>query len=50
MPTTARDILLIGDADILIAATAIEHACVLASNNTAHFSRIPGLSLDNWQA
>lgn len=40
---------LIGDADILIASTAILCGLVLASNNVAHFDRIPGLQIDNWQ-
>lgn len=40
--------LLIGDADILIAATALEHGLTLVTNNTTHFSRIVGLSLENW--
>ena len=39
---------LIGDADILIASTAIEHGLVLATNNVAHFRRISGLQIDNW--
>ena len=39
---------MIGDADILIAATAIEIGCGLATNNEAHFSRIPGLAVENW--
>jgi tRNA(fMet)-specific endonuclease VapC len=39
---------LIGDADILIAATALEHGLVLVTNNTRHFSRVTGLHLDNW--
>lgn len=39
---------LIGDADILIAATALEHNFVLITNNTNHFQRIPGLQLQNW--
>ncbi|MCU0493416.1 MAG: type II toxin-antitoxin system VapC family toxin [Chloroflexaceae bacterium] len=39
---------LIGDADILIAATALEHGLMLATNNTNHFKRITGLSLVNW--
>jgi tRNA(fMet)-specific endonuclease VapC len=41
---------LIGDADILIAATALEHGSALASNNTNHFKRIIGLALVNWVA
>ena len=40
--------LLISDADILIAATALEHSLVLATNNISHFNRIPGLRIENW--
>lgn len=39
---------LIGDADILIAATAIENGLVVATNNVVHFSRIAGLDIENW--
>ena len=39
---------IIGDADILIAATALIHGCTLATNNVSHFARIPGLQIDNW--
>lgn len=39
---------LIPDADILIAATALERGLVLATNNLRDFSRIAGLSIDNW--
>ncbi len=39
---------LIGDADILIAATAIVEGHGLATNNERHFSRITGLHIDNW--
>lgn len=41
---------LLPDADILIAATAIENGLVLATNNLSDFSRISGLSCDNWVA
>ena len=41
---------LIPDADILIAATAIENALVLATNNLRDFGRIAGLRIDNWLA
>ena len=41
---------LIGDADILIAATALVEGCDLAANNERHFSRITGLKIDNWLA
>lgn len=39
---------LIGDADILIAATAIENRLPVVTNNESHFGRIPGLRLLNW--
>lgn len=39
---------LIGDADILIASTALTSDLALATNNVAHFSRIAGLRFDNW--
>ncbi len=38
---------LIGDADILIAATSIEHRLVMVSNNERHYQRIPGIELEN---
>ena len=34
--------LLIGDADILIAATAMSHGLVVVTNNESHFGRIEG--------
>ena len=40
---------LISDADILIAATALVNGLVLVTENTAHFQRIPGLTLDSWR-
>ena len=39
---------LLPDADILIAATAMENGLVLATNNLADFGRISGLRIDNW--
>lgn len=39
---------LIGDADILIAATARVHRLVLSTNNQAHFTRIQDLACTNW--
>lgn len=39
---------LIGDADILIAATALTHGLAVATNNEAHFRRIDSLTIDNW--
>ncbi len=41
---------LIPDADILIAATAIENGLVLATNNVGDFGRIQGIQIDNWLA
>lgn len=38
-----------GDADLLIAATALEHGRVLVTGNTAHFSWIPGLTIEDWR-
>lgn len=39
---------LIGDADILIAATALENDLIVVTNNTSHFERITDLRLDSW--
>ncbi len=36
---------LIGDMDLLIAATALEYNLVLVTRNRTHFARIPGLIL-----
>ena len=41
---------LIPDADILIAATAVENGLVLATNNVGDFGRIRGIRIDNWIA
>ena len=38
------------DLDLQIASIAIETGSVLLSNNTKHFRRIAGLSLENWLA
>jgi tRNA(fMet)-specific endonuclease VapC len=37
------------DADLIIAATALEHGRALVTGNTDHFAWIPGLTLDNWR-
>jgi tRNA(fMet)-specific endonuclease VapC len=37
------------DADLIIAATALEHGRVLVTGNTAHFAWIPGLQLEDWR-
>ena len=39
---------LIEDADILITAIALVNDLTLVTNNTAHFSRIVGLQLEDW--
>ena len=38
----------IGDSDTLIAAAAMARGYTLVTNNTAHFSRVSGLKLENW--
>jgi tRNA(fMet)-specific endonuclease VapC len=38
----------IGPLDTLIAAQAVAHSLVLATNNTKEFSRIPHLVLEDW--
>ena len=38
----------IGNNDMLIAATALVRNAVLVTNNTSEFSRIDGLKLDDW--
>lgn len=41
---------LIGDADTLIAATALEHGLDIVTNNVEHFGRVPGVILHDWLA
>lgn len=38
----------IGIADLLIAATARRHGCTLVTHNTREFSRVPGLTIEDW--
>jgi len=38
------------DADLMIAATAVEARRVLATGNTAHFGWIQGLTLADWRS
>lgn len=38
----------LADADLLIAATAVEKCNLLVTGNIKHFGRIPGLPLVNW--
>lgn len=40
--------LLIDDMDILIATVALSEGLVVATHNTAHFSRIAGLTVVDW--
>jgi tRNA(fMet)-specific endonuclease VapC len=39
----------IGELDVLIAAHAASLRCTLVTNNVRHFSRVPGLVLENWK-
>ena len=39
----------VGDADVLIAATALEHGRTLVTGNESHFTWMPGLVVDNWR-
>lgn len=39
---------IIGDADILIVATALENNLPIITNNEKHFNRISGLQILNW--
>jgi len=41
--------LLISDADILIAATALFHNLILITGNAEHFNRIPHLVSESWK-
>lgn len=38
----------IGQADLLIAATARRHGCTLVTHNTREFSRVQGLQVEDW--
>jgi len=38
----------IGEFDVLIAAHAVSLRCTLVTNNTRHFARVPGLTVENW--
>jgi tRNA(fMet)-specific endonuclease VapC len=35
--------------DMLIAAIALANGCTLVTHNTAEFSRVPGLVIEDWQ-
>lgn len=38
----------IGNMDLLIAAHALQQNCILVTNNTRHFARVPNLTIENW--
>jgi tRNA(fMet)-specific endonuclease VapC len=38
----------IDDFDLLIGVTSVVHKLVMVTNNTAHFQRIKGISLEDW--
>jgi tRNA(fMet)-specific endonuclease VapC len=40
---------LLPDADLLIAATALETQRILVTNNLAHFQRVPHLVIETWK-
>lgn len=40
----------IGDIDLLIAGVAMHHGLTVVTNNTTHFNRLSGLTLENWLA
>jgi tRNA(fMet)-specific endonuclease VapC len=40
---------MIGPNDLLIAAIARSNGLILVTHNTAEFSRVPGLQLEDWQ-
>ena len=37
------------DADLIIAATALEHGRTLVTGNTAHFAWVPNLVIEDWR-
>lgn len=39
---------IIDDFDLLIGVTAVTHNLTMVTNNTDHFKRIKGISLENW--
>jgi tRNA(fMet)-specific endonuclease VapC len=39
----------IGDFDMVIAAIALAHNLILVTHNTAEFSRVPGLAIEDWE-
>jgi tRNA(fMet)-specific endonuclease VapC len=39
----------IGPNDLMIAAIALVNGLILVTHNTAEFSRVPGLTIEDWQ-
>lgn len=39
---------ILDDFDLLIGATAVNHGMILITNNTDHFNRISGITIENW--
>ena len=40
----------IGPNDLLIAAIALVHRATVVTHNTSEFSRVPGLTIEDWEA
>jgi tRNA(fMet)-specific endonuclease VapC len=40
---------MIGPNDLMIAAIALANGLILVTHNTAEFSRVPGLTIEDWQ-
>lgn len=38
----------VDDFDLVITSTALSHNLILVTNNTRHFQRIEGITLENW--
>jgi len=43
-----EDGMLIDDADILVASTALAYDAILVTANEKHFSRIENIKIENW--
>lgn len=39
----------IGPYDLQIAAIALQHGLIVVTHNVAEFSRVPGLTVEDWQ-
>jgi len=45
----ARQGILIGPDDLMIAATALVHGAVVVTHNTREFTRVHGLLIEDWE-